>query len=119
MSALATISTGRIHHNPKPTPPPHTGGAVIIELPRLGRAPHPATVRGATEQGPGQPTKPFARLLDAKAIAEMLNVPHTWVLAQARANAIPHHRLGHYVRFDPDDIAQWLTEGRTKPRWRH
>ena len=49
----------------------------------------------------------------------MLNVPHTWVLAQARANAIPHHRLGHYVRLDPDDIARWLTEGRTEPRWRH
>ena len=43
------------HPQPKLTPP-HTGGAVIIELPRLGRT-HPAT-RGATEQGNHQPTKP-------------------------------------------------------------
>ncbi len=115
MSALATIPTRHTHS--KPTPP-NTSGALIIELPRLARATHPTTARSATEQGTRQPTKPFARLLDAKAIAEMLNVPHTWVLAQARAGTIPHHRLGHYVRFDPDDIAQWLTEGRTEPRWR-
>jgi excisionase family DNA binding protein len=58
---------------------------------------------------PEQP-KPFARLIDAKAAGRLLGVPHTWVLAQARAGRVPHHRLGHYVRFDPDDLRAWLQE---------
>ncbi len=37
---------------------------------------------------------------------------HTWLLAQARAGRIPHHRLGHYVRFSADDLKQWLGDTR-------
>lgn len=54
----------------------------------------------------------FTPLIDAKAASNLLGVPYTWLLAQARAGKIPHHRLGHYVRFDPDDLARWLREGR-------
>jgi len=54
---------------------------------------------------------PFA-LIDAKAASGMLGVPPTWLLAQARAGRIPHHRLGHYVRFNPDDLQEWLQENR-------
>lgn len=57
--------------------------------------------------------KTFVQLVDAKEAAKLLGVPNTWVLAQARANRIPHHRLGHYVRFDPEDIARWLEETRS------
>ncbi len=39
-------------------------------------------------------------------------VPPTWLLAQAREGRIPHHRLGHYVRFNPDDLREWLRENR-------
>ncbi len=67
---------------------------------------------------PPAPTPPIARLLDAKAAAQLLNVPHTWVLAQARAGTVPHHRLGHYVRFDPHDLAQWLAAEKHTPRQR-
>jgi hypothetical protein len=49
--------------------------------------------RGIHDQG-----APFAPLIDAKAAGRLLGVPHTWLLAQARAGRIPHHRLGHYVR---------------------
>jgi excisionase family DNA binding protein len=52
------------------------------------------------------------RLIDAKAAGERLGVPHTWLLAQARAGRIPHHRLGHYVRFNPDGLERWLHETR-------
>jgi hypothetical protein len=55
-------------------------------------------------------------LIDAKAASTILGVPHTWLLAQARARAIPHHRLGHYVRFNPDHLKQWLAETRIDPR---
>lgn len=55
----------------------------------------------------------FTPLIDAKAASTLLGVPYTWLLAQARAGKIPHHRLGHYVRFDPDDLAHWLHEERS------
>lgn len=55
----------------------------------------------------------FTPLIDAKAASLLLGVPYTWLLAQARAGKIPHHRLGHYVRFDPDDLAHWLREERS------
>lgn len=56
-------------------------------------------------------------LLDAKAAAELLAVPHTWLLAEARSDRIPHVRLGRYVRFDGDELEHWW---RTRARgpWR-
>jgi excisionase family DNA binding protein len=47
-------------------------------------------------------------LLDADAAAELLNVPASWVLAEARANRIPTVRLGRYVRFRRDDLQAWI-----------
>jgi excisionase family DNA binding protein len=64
----------------------------------------------------GVETAGFAPLIDAKAASRLLGVPHTWLLAQARAGRIPHHRLGHYVRFNPDDLAGWLADTRSGPR---
>jgi excisionase family DNA binding protein len=51
-------------------------------------------------------------LLDAQQAAELLNVPPSWLLAQARADKIPHIKLGRYVRFDPDDLAAWVASQR-------
>lgn len=50
------------------------------------------------------PTVAVTRLLNAKEAGEMLNVPISWVLAQARADRIPHVRLGRYVRFDSNEL---------------
>ena len=47
------------------------------------------------------------RLVDAKQAAELLAVPHTWLLAEARHDRVPHVRLGRYVRFDPDELECW------------
>lgn len=57
----------------------------------------------------------FTPLIDAKQASQLLGVPYTWLLAQARANKIPHHKLGHYVRFDPDDLKDWLRETKNEP----
>jgi len=57
-----------------------------------------------------------AALVDAQAAAELLGVPHTWLLAEARANHVPHVRLGRYVRFNPDDLAVWARERSRGPR---
>jgi excisionase family DNA binding protein len=56
-------------------------------------------------------------LLDAAGAAELLSVPKTWLLAEARADRIPHIRLGRYVRFDPHELTEWVqTSRRRGPR---
>lgn len=55
-----------------------------------------------------------APLLDATGVAELLQVPKTWVLAEARADRIPHLRFGRYVRFDPDDLQEWWRTTRSR-----
>ncbi len=56
-------------------------------------------------------------LLTADQAAELLSVPRTWVLAEARADRIPHVRLGRYVRFDADELTVWW-QGRRRGPWR-
>jgi len=56
------------------------------------------------------------RLLDAKAIAERLGVPESWVRESARSGAIPHVKLGRYVRFDQADVEAWLDSCKTPGR---
>jgi excisionase family DNA binding protein len=46
-------------------------------------------------------------LLDAKQAAALLSVPASWLLAQARRDAVPHVRLGRYVRFDAAELEAW------------
>ena len=50
------------------------------------------------------------RLLDAAEVAARLGVPKSWVLGSARSGAMPHVRLGRYVRFDLVDVEAWLRE---------
>jgi predicted DNA-binding transcriptional regulator AlpA len=48
------------------------------------------------------------RLVDSKVVAAELGVPHTWIEAQARAEAIPHVHLGRYVRYDLAEVRDWV-----------
>jgi len=50
------------------------------------------------------------RLLTAAELAEMLNVSPHWVRrhTHARANGIPHFRLGKYPRYKLDRVQEWL-----------
>jgi excisionase family DNA binding protein len=70
------------------------------------------SVRGARH---ARDSYTFAPLLDAKAASALLGVPPSWLLAQARVGRVPHHRLGHYVRFSADDLRDWLSENRIAP----
>ena len=54
-------------------------------------------------------------LVDATAAGELLGVPASWVLAQARAGRIPHVRLGRYVRFEPEELRAWWRGRRRGP----
>lgn len=54
-------------------------------------------------------------LLTPKEIAAFLGVPLTWVYDRTRQAAddpIPHHKLGKYVRFDPQEVRDWIAEHR-------
>jgi excisionase family DNA binding protein len=55
------------------------------------------------------------RLLTAAEVGEFLQVSSRWVLDAARRNAIPHIRLGRYVRFRRVDIEAWLLDQRRGP----
>jgi excisionase family DNA binding protein len=55
-------------------------------------------------------------LLTAEQVAQLLAVDTSWVLRTAREGAIPHIRLGRYVRFSEASIREWLGQLETKPR---
>lgn len=61
---------------------------------------------------------PPEELLDATGAATLLGVPASWVLAEARADRIPHVRLGRYVRFHRGDLAAWAVSRSRGPRVR-
>jgi excisionase family DNA binding protein len=57
-------------------------------------------------------------LIDAKAAGALLGVPQSWVRQEARADRIPHVRLGRYVRFDPKELEIWWRARARGPRRR-
>ena len=59
----------------------------------------------------GRPTAE-RRLLSADEVATRLGVQPSWVSKAARANRIPHVRVGRYRRFRWSDIEAWLEERR-------
>ena len=62
----------------------------------------------------GRETMPS--LLDSGQAAEILNVPKSWIAAEARAGRIPHVRLGRYVRFNREELMWWCEVGLLGPR---
>jgi excisionase family DNA binding protein len=48
------------------------------------------------------------RLLEAGEVAELLGVPVRWVREHTRSGAIPHVKLGRYVRYDRGDVLAWV-----------
>jgi excisionase family DNA binding protein len=50
------------------------------------------------------------RLLTAEEVAERSGMRTDWVWAQARAERIPHVRLGRYRRFREAAVEAWLRD---------
>ncbi len=76
----------------------------------------PAPSRGARDRLKGaRGVSATSPLVDANEAAKLLGVPPSWLLAQARERRLPHHKLGHYVRFDLDELIAWLDETRVQP----
>ena len=76
---------GKLNNTAKQTPPP-------VNLQRHPRPRNPKRLGGHIAK---RIRHAFTPLIDAKTASNLLGVPYTWLLAQARANKIPHHRLGH------------------------
>ena len=55
------------------------------------------------------------RLLDIDAIAEHLGVEPRHIRRLVHEKRIPFIKWGHYIRFDPADVARWLDGYRRQP----
>ena len=51
---------------------------------------------------------PDDQLLTADDVAALMRVTRAWVYAETRRNAIPHLRLGRYVRYRRGAIEAWM-----------
>lgn len=56
------------------------------------------------------------RLLDIPDLAERLNTSIRHVRRLVAEQRIPVVRVGRLIRFDPDDIARWITDNRRDRR---
>jgi excisionase family DNA binding protein len=50
-------------------------------------------------------------LLTLAEIADFLRVKPSWVYNRTRLNAIPHKRVGKYLRFEKSEVLKWLKNG--------
>ena len=55
------------------------------------------------------------RLLTAKDVAALLNVPESWVREATRDGRLPHLQLGRYRRYQRATIEAWLRERQAGP----
>jgi len=86
--------------------PIETAAAVLVRCAAVQSA-IAARLAGAPAEKPPAENEP---LLTAGELASQLNVPETWVREQQRSGALPHERLGRYVRFRLSDVKRALAE---------
>ena len=56
-------------------------------------------------------------LLTVSELAEKLRVPRSWVYSQTRqtdVNSIPKIKVGKYLRFNLNDVMEWLEKQQEK-----
>jgi excisionase family DNA binding protein len=69
-----------------------------------------------TLRQPVHPPVQCGRLYTVQEAAETLRLPATWLYECTRKDAIPHHKMGKYVRFTEADIAA-IIEMCSKVAW--
>lgn len=80
----------------------------IVDAAALAHPARRATVHG--EQPRSATTLP--QLLTIATLAECLGITERHVRRLVAERRIPFLKLGHFVRFDPDDVARWMDEKR-------
>ncbi len=89
---------------------PHMPGANSLFEPSVAEATNAATGGEKTES---------AQLLSVHDVAELLQVPVSWVYGHTRnrcPDRIPGFRLGKYWRFDEADVLAWIQRRRVEMR---
>ena len=64
----------------------------------------------------GQPERKPSRLLTIRQVADLLQVPVSWVYGRTRKRSLerlPGYRLGKYWRFDHDEVLAWVAHHKT------
>jgi len=47
-------------------------------------------------------------LKDIDEMSKKIRVPKSWLYSRTRTNEIPHYKIGKYVRFDEDEVLEWI-----------
>lgn len=55
------------------------------------------------------------RLTDVAGVAEYMDDTVRHVRSLVAARSIPYIKVGHYIRFDLDEVDAWLNEHRIRP----
>jgi excisionase family DNA binding protein len=53
-------------------------------------------------------------LIGIKTMAEMLDVPESWIYSRTRTGEIPHYKVGKYVKFNESEVMEWLKVKQTE-----
>ena len=64
-------------------------------------------------------TQSQCELMTVQQVAELLQVPVSWVYGRLRKRSLeklPGYRLGKYWRFDKEEVLAWLAEQRESRR---
>jgi len=90
---------------------------VLIPLPPLGMLELPRSVFERHLRRPDPIAVPMSAgnavdLLTADEAALRFSIPKSWLLEKARQSAIPHRRIGRYVRFSPTELSDYLGKSR-------
>ena len=59
------------------------------------------------------------RLLTIQEVADLLRVPTSWLYSHSRKRSkdrIPAVKVGKYVRFNQDDVTEWIERHKTGTR---
>lgn len=54
------------------------------------------------------------RLLTVDELAEVLQVSKAWIYERTSRGTMPFIKVGHFVRFDRDEVMSWAKSGRAE-----
>lgn len=58
------------------------------------------------------PATPIEMLWNVTDVMKFLNCRRTFVYEHARSGDLPHVRIGNFLRFEPDQVREWVKRNR-------
>jgi len=72
------------------------------------RAPAPSDIGATFKRENMSETLPY--LVSAEYLAAQLSISYRSILRWAKERKMPHYRFGKLVRFDPEEVREWLRQ---------